>query len=135
MSEQKRESGGVKHDGEKNPLDLLSPFAIEEVGKVLSFGKRKYSARNWEKGISFTRLLGAVLRHTFAYMRGETHDPETGLSHMAHVMCEAMFIIHFEHTKPEMDDRPSYLPAVAPKKGLQALSEAVGNSIEYGGLK
>lgn len=99
---------GVKYDQEKTRLDLISPIAIEELGKVLTFGARKYSARNWEHGISWTRCIGALLRHTFAYLRGETKDPETGLSHMAHALCEAMFLVHFESTKPEFDDRPSY---------------------------
>lgn len=132
MNEQKQEAGGIKHDDLKNPLDLLSPFAIEEVGKVLSFGKRKYAARNWEKGIAFTRILGAILRHTFAYMRGETHDPETGLSHMAHVMCEAMFILHFEKTKPDMDDRPVYGPIEEEKEEQKSVSILTGTPFDWG---
>jgi Domain of unknown function (DUF5664) len=96
---------GKKNDSEKNRLDLLSPHAIQQVGLVLTFGSKKYAPRNWEKGIVYTRILGAILRHTFAYMSGETNDPETGLSHMAHVMCEAMFLLHFEKHRPEMDDR------------------------------
>lgn len=110
MSEEKplEKQEGVKHDQGKNRLDLISPIAIEELGKVLTFGAKKYSARNWENGISWTRCIGAVLRHTFAYLKGETHDPETGLSHLAHAMCECMFVIHFEATRPEFDDRPKY---------------------------
>lgn len=99
---------GLKFDGEKTRLELISPFALEAFGKVLTFGAKKYDARNWEKGISWTRIIGAILRHTVAYMRGETNDPETGLSHMAHVLCEASFLLHFEATKKEFDDRPKY---------------------------
>lgn len=99
---------GKKNDAEKNRLDLISPIAIEELGKVLTFGANKYSSRNWEKGINWTRIIGAILRHTIAYMRGEDKDPETGLSHMSHVLTEAMFLIHFERTRKEFDDRPKY---------------------------
>jgi hypothetical protein len=99
---------GLKFDKEKTRLELLSPFAMEQVGKVLTFGAKKYADRNWEQGISWSRIIGAILRHVIAYMRGETLDPETGLSHAAHIMCEAMFLLHFEQTKPEFDDRPKY---------------------------
>lgn len=100
--------GGIKHDAEKPRTDLISPIAMIELAKVLTFGSKKYEARNWEKGLAYSRAIGAILRHTWAYLRGETNDPETGLSHMAHVLCEAMFLVHFETTKPEFDDRPRY---------------------------
>lgn len=96
---------GVKHDQQKIRLELLSPIALEELSKVLTFGANKYAAWNWSNGLSYTRVLGALLRHTFAYMRGESHDPETGLSHMAHAMCNCMFLLHFEKMRPEFDDR------------------------------
>lgn len=113
------EQKGIKYDAEKPPMDLISPFAMEEVAKVLAFGKKKYSARNWENGFNWTRAIGAILRHTFAYLRGETHDPETKLSHMAHVLCEAMFLVHFEQTHPELDDRPSYKEKIDKYGGLK----------------
>ena len=97
---------GVKFDTDKPRLELISPVAIEELAKVLAFGAKKYSAYNWSKGIVYTRILAAILRHTFAYMRGESKDPETGLSHIAHVMCNCMFLLHFERFRPDMDDRP-----------------------------
>jgi hypothetical protein len=100
-------SGGIKHDGEKPRMDLISPIAIFALARVLTFGAKKYAARNWENGFTWCRPIAAILRHTFAYLMGETHDPETGESHMAHVMCEAMFLTHFEKTHPELDDRPN----------------------------
>lgn len=100
-------SEGVKHDQEKPKMELIAPSAIFALANVLTFGAKKYAARNWEKGMVWTRPIAAILRHTFAYLGGETHDPETGLSHMAHVMCEAMFLIEYEKTHPELDDRPN----------------------------
>lgn len=97
--------GGVKHDGEKPRMDLVSPVAAVELAKVLTFGAKKYAAHNWRKGIAYTRCIAAILRHTYAYLAGETLDPETGLSHMAHVMCEAMFLVEYENSRPEFDDR------------------------------
>ena len=42
-------SKGRKYDGEKPQLYLLPPKSITEVGKVLTFGAKKYDAHNWRK--------------------------------------------------------------------------------------
>lgn len=101
---------GVKFDADKPDMSLLSSVALVELTKVLDFGAKKYAPHNWRKGIVTTRLLAACLRHTFAYLRGESVDPETGLSHMAHAMCCCMFILELSLTKPEFDDRHVVVP-------------------------
>lgn len=100
-----KHAGGSKLDHGKPPMELLGAYALEEVAKVLDFGRKKYAQHNWRKGISIGRLLGAALRHIFAYMRGEDVDAETGLSHMAHAMCCCMFIIWTARERPDLDDR------------------------------
>lgn len=97
--------GGTKYDGEKPRMDLLDPLALEGLAKVLTFGAQKYAAHNWRKGIANTRLLAALLRHTFAIMRGEDIDPESGYPHIDHVGCCWMFLSNNMKTRPEMDDR------------------------------
>lgn len=105
--------GGVKFDSGKPDMSLLSSLAIEELTKVLDFGAKKYAANNWRKGILISKLIAATLRHMFALLRGETKDPETGLHHAAHAMCECMFIIEtLEVMDKSLDDRF----VVAPKK-------------------
>jgi hypothetical protein len=96
--------GGIKHDAGKNQLELICPYAIEELGQVLTFGAQKYSGWNWAKGMSYARLIGAALRHLFAYARGEDLDPETGLCHVAHAMCCCMFILGLRKRRPGKDD-------------------------------
>lgn len=91
-------SSGVKHDSDKPDMSLLSPFALEEIAKVMTFGAKKYSANNWRQGFKYTRILAAVLRHLMAYQRGEAKDPETGLSHLAHASCGLMMLLEFEKT-------------------------------------
>lgn len=98
-------AGGLKYDNEKPDLALLSPIAIEKIAEVLTFGKKKYAAHNWRKGISYSRLVGALLRHTFSYLKGEDLDPESGLSHMAHAGCCVMFLLELSHTRKDLDDR------------------------------
>lgn len=102
----KNEQGtGVKHDQDKPEMALLSSIALLETAKVMTFGKLKYSANNWRGGFAWTRPLSAALRHIFAYLGGQDKDPETGISHLAHAICCLMFVLEFEVTHPELDDR------------------------------
>lgn len=105
LTVQSQISTGTKHDSEKPDMSLLSSLALIKVAEVMTFGKKKYSAHNWRKGISYCRLLAAALRHIFAYLGGESIDPESGKSHIAHAICCLMMILEFETTRPELDDR------------------------------
>ena len=96
---------GVKYDAGKPRMDLVSPYALEEMAKVMTIGAKKYGDHNWRKGLLWSRVFGALLRHGYAYWRGENTDPETGLSHLAHVMCCAMFLLEYSQTHIELDDR------------------------------
>lgn len=116
---------GTKFDSEKPRLELFSPVAMEEICKVLTFGAKKYEPYNWAKGIKYTRVLGGVLRHIYAYMRGENLDPETGISHLAHASCGLMFILHYEKFRSEFDDRPvqAYTKFVPQSNVIQLTNE------------
>ena len=94
-----------KFDAEKARTDLLDPVALEGLAQVLGFGAKKYAANNWRKGLVYSRLIGAMLRHLFAIMRGEDVDPESGLPHIDHLGCCWMFLSHFMKTRPDLDDR------------------------------
>lgn len=96
---------GIKHDSTKPDMSLLSAYAMYELSKVLSYGKVKYAAHNWRKGIARSRLLAAALRHIFSYLAGQDKDPESGLPHLSHAMCCLMFATELHVTMPETDDR------------------------------
>lgn len=95
----------IKHDTDKLPMHLLSTEALEQIAAVLQFGADKYAAHNWRKGFVWSRPLSAALRHILAFNRGEDRDPESNLSHLAHAACCLMFLLEFEKTRPELDDR------------------------------
>lgn len=105
---------GIKHDDGKPMLDLISPAMVMEVGRVLTFGAQKYDAHNWRKGITYSRLIAAALRHIFKWLAGRDQDSESGLSHLAHAVCCLMMIIEFqaEGRDDELDDR--HRPGGAP---------------------
>lgn len=96
---------GLKFDEGKVRLDLLPFDALTEVAKVLTHGANKYGDRNWEKGMKWGRLLGAALRHLFAWARREDLDPETGLSHLAHAACSVLFLLTYTLRGIDGDDR------------------------------
>lgn len=96
----------TKNDSDKaHRPELLPAEALLEISKVFAFGAKKYSDNNWRGGFKYTRVLGALLRHLFAFMRGEDNDPETGLSHIAHAGCNVLFLLTFILTKTGTDDR------------------------------
>jgi hypothetical protein len=126
-----KEKQGVKHDDNKVPLDLLSPYAIEGLGKVLLMGKNKYGARNWELGFPYTRIIGAILRHTFALLRGERLDPESGLFHGHHIAAEAMFLCHFFETKTGTDDLPKDRTSSKVERDVYVISKEISDKVGY----
>lgn len=89
-------------DPDKPAVEGISPFMILRLGTHLTNGGKKYGDfRNWEKGMPFTRCIGAIVRHIFQYLaRDESED------HLAAVAWNVMALIHYEETKPELDDRP-----------------------------
>ena len=99
------QGSAIKFDQDKMPMHLLSNEALLQTAAVLKFGANKYAEHNWRKGFAWSRPLSAAMRHIHAFNAGEDKDPESGLSHLAHAACCIMFLIEFEKTHPELDDR------------------------------
>jgi hypothetical protein len=80
------------------PYDLV-PFQemTEAYVRVAEFGANKYQPWNWSKGLSRVQILGSLLRHTFAYLRGEDHDADSGLLHTDHILWNAVALAHNVH--------------------------------------
>lgn len=100
----------IKHDTGKRDWSLLPYDSVEEIVKVLEFGAQKYARDNWKQGEGFkySRSFSALQRHILAFMRGEDNDPETGISHISHAMCNLLFMQHFVLNKDKYkncDDR------------------------------
>lgn len=88
---------GRKDDQEKPRWDLLHLRVVEETVKVLTFGSKKYSDHNWQivPGAR-NRYFAALMRHLSAWQAGKLFDEETGLLVMAHVACNAFFLLWFD---------------------------------------
>ena len=99
----------VKHDDGKPDWSLVPFESLEGMVKVLEFGAKKYAGWNWTTngGFPYMRVMRSCLRHLFAWSRGEDIDPESGLSHIHHAMCNLLFISHYIGNKEKYnkDDR------------------------------
>lgn len=99
---------GLKFDEGKVPYELLAPEFLEGVAEILRFGAEKYSARNWELGMNWSRPFGALMRHMWSWWNPFVSDldEETGKSHLWHAGCCLMFLIAYEARGIGTDDRP-----------------------------
>lgn len=97
---------GARYNGGKADLSLIPLCTLEDEARVWMYGKRKYAAWNWAKGMDWSIPLACALRHLSAWQRGEDIDPESGLPHLAHAMCNLRMLTLYSMTYPEGDDRP-----------------------------
>jgi 5'(3')-deoxyribonucleotidase len=103
--EERMKGGGVKYDTGKLRFDLVPPFAQEQYVRVLTEGAKKYNAHNWEMGMDWCKFIASLERHLHAFKLGEDYDQESGLLHMAHVMCNAAFLLEYYKIFPQGDNR------------------------------
>jgi hypothetical protein len=95
----------MRNNQGKLEWSLVDFESLEPLVEVLMFGAEKYDAHNWKKGMPVTKVCESMLRHTFAFMNGQDLDEESKLSHIGHIMCNAMFLSRFMMSMPEWDDR------------------------------
>lgn len=85
---------GAKLDSGKNRLSLVLfgfTHALQEVGKVGTFGAAKYTDNGWmDVPDGERRYSDAMLRHLMKEAEGEIFDPETGISHAAHAAWNSL---------------------------------------------
>lgn len=85
---------GRKHDQGKARWDLLDFQQVEAVVRVLTAGADKYGDHNWRNVEPFEhRYFSAAMRHLVAYRTGQSVDPETGEPHLAHAICNLLFLM------------------------------------------
>lgn len=107
MEEQKKEAGN-KEDAGKLRLDLIPFASMMGMATVLTDGASRYGDRNWEKGISWSRVFGALLRHLFAWWFRIDLDEKSKLHHLNHALCCLAFLRHYTMFNLDKDDRPHY---------------------------
>lgn len=114
-SERKKLTTGQHNDDGKPRWELLPYDALDQVVGVMTYGDIKYPnpPRNWELGIQYSRIFASLIRHAWKWFMAKVtgqsgKDPESGLSHMAHVVCNGLFLLTYEvRGMDAFDDRPT----------------------------
>lgn len=100
---QKQDYHVNKKDLGKLPWHLLTEDMLEDIVKVLQFGREKYGENTWQNvgpdeygNPPLVRYQDALKRHLAAFNCGEIIDEESKLPALAHVACNALFIAWLE---------------------------------------
>lgn len=91
----------MKFDTNKLRYDLLPPFAIQEIVKVLTYGAKKYKPNNWRQVDDINRYIAAAYRHIEAWRLGEDFDKESNLHHLSHAATNLIFLVELIVKKEE----------------------------------
>ena len=84
----------LKFDDNKPRLDLVPPELIEAVGKVRTYGVKKYGDSSSWKKVEPYRYRAALMRHICRYLKEpDGIDDESGLPHLWHIACNVAFLI------------------------------------------
>jgi len=86
----------AKYDAGKPRPTLVSTNLIRAVMAIREYGTAKYGSPNNWRSVEPERYRDALYRHWLAYLDGERCDPESGLPHLWHLVCNAMFLIDME---------------------------------------
>lgn len=106
---------GARYNDNKPDWSIMPTHLLEEVVRVWEYGQEKYARFNWAKGMPWSVPYACIMRHLHAWWwRGERNDPESGYSHLAHIVCNIMMLMHYENAFPEGDDRPTEFFTTAP---------------------
>src|SRR5690606_14697958 len=76
------------------------------AARVFEYGKQKYAAWNWAKGMAWSVPLACAARHALAILEGDETDPESGLPHVGHYIANLVMLAHFVRWYPEGNDLP-----------------------------
>ena len=83
---------GKKYDSGKLRYDLSPVSCIRQYVEILTYGANKYNPNNWQK-VETYRYYAAALRHIEAWRAGEKKDEESGFHHLAHAICNLVFML------------------------------------------
>jgi hypothetical protein len=104
VAEFQQHTTGAKREKLSSRYDLFPIEAISAYSRVAEFGAIKYEPWNWAKGLPRMQIAASLIRHLWAYMRGEDNDPESGLAHTDHILWNAVALV-YHHDRGMEDDR------------------------------
>jgi hypothetical protein len=98
---------GARFNYGKPDYSLIPLVTMADEARVWAYGKEKYAAWNWTKGMAWSIPFACLMRHMSAWQAGEECDAESGLPHLAHAMCNLRMLTLYATNYQEGDDRPT----------------------------
>ena len=105
-------------------LGDIAPEALYELAEIAGFGRDKYDAYNYLKGMPFSSLYNAMNRHLMQFWSGEDRDSESGKLHVLHAAWHCLALAAFIQRGIGTDDRPT-------QEYLQKLIDASNGFYEF----
>ena len=101
--------GGEKQEfkdtKDKPRTDMIPADCILSLGRVFSYGRKKYEdipEEKWEE-VPLKEYRGALLRHYAAWLDDKFGLDESGLYHFEHLLWNAMAINHIMYKRIEKE--------------------------------
>lgn len=91
----------LRYNQGKLKWHLVDFQALEPMVKVLMYGADKYAPGNWKKGFKLSDITDSMMRHQVALANGEKVDAESGLPHVGHILCNALFLSWYLEVHPD----------------------------------
>ena len=124
-----------KYQQKNNKLrwDLAPWNAIEKIIEVITEGAKEenYGIDNW-KTVSSEIFDAAMIRHYVSYKKGERYDKRWMLTHLAHLACNAVFLLWKELLVIEIEKRGILKILEVGKRGELKSNEASKEKFEGG---
>lgn len=118
-------SQGSKNDSNKAQLCLIPSEALTGMAKAFMYGAKKYNRYNFRKGIQYTRLTDAAMRHILQFLDREEADIESFESHVDHALASLAMLKYMIVNRPDMDDRYKPEPITQPIKEVESSKKEV----------
>lgn len=110
-------TGGKKFDSGKAELDMIPYKALTEAAKAFTIGKCKYGKWNYKKGMEWSKIINAMIRHAMEFKEGNSENTETFRHietgetvtmkdhHLGAVIACASMLLDYEENGLGTDDR------------------------------
>jgi len=95
----------ARFDEGKLRYELIPSYALEQLAKVYTYGAQKYDKDNWRKGLHWLQTIGSLLRHVYAWKKGETLDQESNCHHLSMAVWNCFSLMSYEKYSVGIDDR------------------------------
>ena len=83
----------MKQDHGKARYDLIEWRTIDDMANIMAAGAAAHGDQGWKTLINAEdRYFSAAMRHLVAWRGGSITDGDSGFPHLAHVMCNIMFL-------------------------------------------